>query len=84
MEGGKYSVFLPEDDGSQIRSLLYSIESLGIICSRRVKNNSKGIYTYEWGFTKTGNDMVKKNEKLQELLKNGRLQEFHDLIKEIL
>jgi len=82
MEGGKYTAWFPDDERRELRAILYQLENLNLVKLDREKIKT-GCYTYKWSLTKTGKDIVGKNEHLQKIKEEGDTFNFLKSLKEI-
>lgn len=83
MDGGRYITIFPDDEKRETRAFLYKLENLGIVRFVREKEKRKGIYKHKWDLTEKGKVIVKKYPHLQKLLKDKKILEFYELIKDL-
>jgi len=83
MSGGRYITLFPDDEKREARVFLYKLENLRVIKFNREKEK-QNLYRHQWTLTKKGKSLLKKNTYLQKLWKEGRIQDFYNLIKDLL
>ncbi|MFA5061511.1 MAG: hypothetical protein WC494_04335 [Candidatus Pacearchaeota archaeon] len=82
MDGGRYLTIFPDNNDRVIRSLLYSLESFGVVKLIKVKEENLG--NYKWELTKKGKDLVESESYLQDLLSEKNILKFCQEIKYLL
>lgn len=82
MEGGRYLTIFSDDNDRFLRSLLYGLESLGVVKLIKEKEGKWG--NYRWELTKKGKDLVESKDHLQELLREKNILDFCQEIKYLL
>lgn len=82
MSGGRYLAIFPDNDDSVLKSLLYSLESFGIV--KLIKEKEGNWNNYKWELTKEGTDLVESSDYLQDLLREKNILKFCQEIKYLL
>ncbi|PJE81058.1 hypothetical protein COU58_04530 [Candidatus Pacearchaeota archaeon CG10_big_fil_rev_8_21_14_0_10_32_42] len=82
MNGGRYLTIFPDNNDRVIRSLLYSLESFGVI--KLIKEKEGNWNNYQWELTKKGKDIVETEDYLQDFLKAKNILKFCQEFKYLL
>ena len=82
MNGGRYLTIFPDNEDRILRSLLYSLESFGIVKLTMEKEDK--FSNYKWELTKKGKALVKSNRTLQDFLREKNYLKFCQEVKSLL
>jgi len=82
VNGGRYLTIFPDNNDRVIRSLLYSLESFGVI--KLIKEKEGNWNNYQWELTKKGKDIVETEDYLQDFLKAKNILKFCQEFKYLL
>jgi hypothetical protein len=82
MDGGRYLTIFPDNNDRVLRSLLYRLESFGIV--KLIKEKEGNWDNYKWELTKKGKDLVESESYLQNLLSEKNILKFCQEIKYLL